>query len=215
MPDIFIPDNKTEEVKKETRRDLSEVIPHHVRHFASFYEKPTGIFFKNQEADEKILLFLRRHFITNISWIFLSIVFLLLPFALFFLNLADTLPFLSSLPSQFIFAIAFLYYLIIFNYILVNFITWFFESSLVTQRRIVDIDFSDLVYHDVAVTKLSLVEDVNYTQTGFLRTFFNYGDAYVQTAGEQKHFDFLAIPNPGKAVHIIQDLIGKRREIHE
>lgn len=215
MPDIFIPNNKVEEVKKEERRDLSEVIPSHARHFASFYEKPLGICFKNQEEDEKILLFLRRHFITNISWIFLSTIFLLLPIIIFFLNLIPMFPFLSSLPGQFIFAITFFYYLIIFNYILVNFITWFFESSLVTQKRIVDIDFSDLVYHDVAVTKLNLVEDVNYTQTGFLRTFFNYGDTFVQTAGEQNHFDFLAIPDPGKAVNIIQDLIGKSRKIHE
>ena len=35
------------------------------------------------------------------------------------------------------------------------------------EFRIVDIDYSGLLYHDVAFTKLNLIEDVNYIKTGF------------------------------------------------
>jgi len=72
-----------------------------------------------------------------------------------------------------------------------------------------DLDFSNLVYHDVTETKLNLVEDVRYTQSGFIRSFFNFGDLFVQTAAEKENIEGLAVPNPGRGVRIIGDLIGK------
>lgn len=196
MPDIFI---KPTTGKKPT----------HTHHFASFCDHPSGISFENQEADEKILLFLRRHFITNVPWLLTTIIFILLPPIAGFLLPKIGLALFPSLPDNFLTVFIIFYYLIIFTYAFIHFITWFFNISIVTQKRIIDIDFSNLVYHDVAVTKLSLVEDTNYSQTGFIRSLFNYGDAFVQTAGEKLHFDFLSVPKPTKVVNIIQNLIGK------
>ncbi|MBI2430759.1 MAG: hypothetical protein HYV39_01950 [Candidatus Levybacteria bacterium] len=201
MPDIFT--EKTETITPPISK------PTHTHHLASFCDHPEGITFENQEPDEEILLFLRRHFITNIPWIFLALILALLPPLLSLI--APTIPtfLFTSLPTTFLHIFLIFYYLVIFTFVLVEFITWYFNISIITQKRIIDIDFSDLIYHDVAVTKLNLVEDTNYTQTGFIRSLFNYGDVFVQTAGEKLHFDFLAVPRPTTVVNIIQNLIGK------
>lgn len=220
MPDIFIPKKKeSPEKKSETKKpeasgetNLTKYPSHHLHHLSSFDESPTGICFQNQEGDERILLFLRKHIITNLPWVFVGSILILLPFIIALVSsfLGQTSVF-TILPYRFTVVFLIFYYLIVFNYIFISFITWFYNISLVTQKRVIDIDFSDLVYHDMAVTKLNLVEDVHYAQTGFIRSFFNYGDVYIQTAGEMANFDFLAVPQPRKAVHIIQDLIGKEK----
>ncbi|MBI2025890.1 MAG: hypothetical protein HYT06_00765 [Candidatus Levybacteria bacterium] len=172
--------------------------------FSSFYKNPKGIYFKNQEKEEKILLFIRKSIITNFKWVFVSIVLLTLPFfAYFFLNFGSQI---IVFPFRFVL----FYYLIVFSYIYVNFITWYFNLAFVTNIRIIDIDFSGLIYKNIAATKLSLVQDVSFTQVGAIRTFFNYGDVFVQTAGTYENFEFEAAPQPENAVHIIEDLIGKK-----
>ena len=193
MPDIFIKPDK----------------PAHIHHLAAFCDHPNGITFENQESDEVILLFLRRHPITNLSWVFVATLLILTPLLVYTFLPSIPLQLFSSLRNEFVRVFLIFYYLIVFSFILVQFLDWYFNISLITQKRIVDIDFSDLVYHDVAVTKLNLVEDVNYTQVGFIRSLLNYGDVFVQTAGEKLHFDFLAVPQPTRVINIIQNLIGK------
>lgn len=198
MPDVFVKDTKTE-----------AIINQPLGIFSAFCKNPAGVIFQTQEDDEHVILFLRKHFITNLSWILLGIVFLFLPLA--YLQISKFYNFLPfSLPNQYVLIITLFYYGFVFSYFLAQFITWYYTVSLVTNKRIVDIDFFYLLYHDVAVTKLDLVEDVNYKKTGFFSSFFNYGDVYVQTAAENELFDFLQIPNPGVAVKIISDLIGKQ-----
>lgn len=77
-----------------------------------------------------------------------------------------------------------------------------------TSERVVDIDFSQLVFESVAATKLTQVEDVSYHQVGVVRSIFDYGDVSVQTAGTATNFLFSGIPHPEKVVNIINDLIG-------
>ncbi len=204
MPDVFVPENI------EIPSSYTPPHPPHVHPFATFCRNPQGIHFQNQEPDEKILLFLRKHIVTNIPWILTTIFLALLPFIFLSSSLRSLVNGVFNLPPEFVFVLTAFYYLIVFAYAFIGFITWFYNVSLVTQKRIVDIDFSDLVYHNVAATKMSLVQDVDYTQVGVIRTFFNYGDVYAQTAGEKPNFDFLAVPQPAVAVNIIEQLIGKK-----
>ena len=41
---------------------------------------------------------------------------------------------------------------------------------------------------------------------GVVRTFLNYGDVYIETAGEVPAFEFLAVPRPDKVTKILQNL---------
>lgn len=215
MQDIFVapnhPDNIEETpipVPKHT--EARPKTRHHAHLLSAFCANPDDVRFENQKEDEHILLFLRRHFITNVPWIFISIVFALLPAAI-----PTLLPFLnidlSFIPSGLSTILIVFYYLAIFSYALMSFMTWFFNIFIVTQERVIDIDYSHTVIHNVAETKMSHIQDVNYTQIGFISSIFNYGDVFVQTAGNEVNFESLATPHPREATKIIADLIGVKK----
>jgi hypothetical protein len=229
MPDIFIAEPKTQESappKEETAleekakskqklffdENTPSILKNPVHIFSAFRKDPDGIKFRDQEGEETILLFIRHSFITNLPWILIGVFLAILPLLIslslgFFQNL------LPSLPGKFYIMIGIFYYLFVTTYFYINFITWHYNIALVTNKRIIDINFSNLVYKDVAATKLNLVQDVSFAQVGAIRTFFDYGDVLVQTAGTLDNFTFESAPQPENIVHIIEDLIGKRNEL--
>lgn len=177
---------------------------------SNFCKNPQGVHFQTQKPHESIILFLRSHFIINISWIAFSLFLFVLPIIIsaFLPNLG--LDFIySPAANRFIIVFTLFYYLMFLSYLFVNFLHWFYNVFIVTTERVVDIDYSDIVVHNIAVTNLSHVQDVNYTQSGFIATFFNYGDLFVQTAGNERNFEALSIPRPREATHIIGELTGK------
>jgi hypothetical protein len=207
MADIFVAPKK-EESRKKDYFPLEHKDPGII---SSFHLYPSNVKFKEQEENEEVVLFLRRHFVTNISWLIITLVIIALPI-IFFIN-RGFLP-IPPLPNSFNIIAFIFYFTVVSSYIYINFIAWYFNVSLVTQKRLVDIHFVDIIYHDMAVTKLNLIEDVAYTQAGFLRSLFNYGDIFAQTAGEKMHFDFLAVPQPEHVLNIIENLMGGDRHVH-
>ena len=222
MPDIFVSDQKNQDntvpiisnspktidtpLEEEDNPNSQQINRPHI--FSSFCKNPEGVSFQNQEANEKILLFIRKSLVTNFPWLFIALVLVLIPFIIPFLKPLIGNP-LAFLPAKFQLVLLISYYLLVATYAYISFITWYFNISLVTNLRILDVDFESLVYKDVASTKLSLVQDVSYTQIGVLRNFFDYGDVLVQTAGTIDNFVFSAAPQPENVVHVIGDLIGK------
>ncbi|OGH21429.1 MAG: hypothetical protein A2958_01800 [Candidatus Levybacteria bacterium RIFCSPLOWO2_01_FULL_38_13] len=206
MPDIFIANSK---VKTQTHIDKkSDGIRKINRLHLRFTRDPEKITFQHQKQDEKIILLLRRHFITNLSWLLISAV-LIIAFPIFISVSNDFANLFPFLPNGLLFFSALFYYLIILSYILISFMDWFYNITLITDRGVVDIDYSNIVYHDVAMTNLNLIEDVNYTKVGFIRSLLNYGDLFVQTAGGKENLEALAVPNPAEAARIIGESIGK------
>ena len=196
MPDIFVAN------KEEKKTFLKTELP--INHV----ESPGEIFFANKKENEKIILFLRGHIATNFPWITISSFLIIFPLLLVFIFnfVGNPFPFMSG---AFIAIFTLLYYLTIFAYAFINFMKWFYNILIITNLGIVDLDYSGLLYHDVAFTKLNLIEDVNYIKTGFLRSLFNFGDVFIQTAGGKENLEGIGIPNPSNAAHIIADSIGK------
>lgn len=208
MKDIFVA--KKEVRKIEQPGVLLNFKNKEVGLFSSLHLYPRNVTFGEQEADEEIILLLRKHFITNFRWLLVTVVFMVLPIVLFIYR--DLFP-LPSLPDKFN-ALAFLSYLtIIIAFAYINFISWYFSISLITQKRLIDIDVVEIIYHDMAVTRYNLIEDITLVQSGFFKSFFNYGDIYVQTAGEKLHFDLLAVPEPSHVLNIIENLMGGEKNV--
>lgn len=183
---------------------------HHILY--SYLEHPEGIIFEEQEEGEKPLLILRRHFLTNLHWIIISALLFAAP--LIFVSFFSTLSVFDfqMLPPHFILIFVIFYYLIVFTYLFVNFITWYFNIVLITDKKVIDVDFSNLVYKNVAATKHSLLQDASYSQIGVLRSLFDYGDVMVQTAGSLDNFNFNAVPKPERVVRIVEQLIGLKEK---
>lgn len=208
MPDIFI--EKSEE--KSVVEKFTETHPkHHMFPLAAYAMDPDGVFFATQGENEEIHLFMRKHFITNLPWIIFSAILLLLPLvAGFFVggSIPDTL---RISANTFIVLILF-YYIVVFGlFILTSFINWYFNVYIVTNQRIVDVDFISILYREVSSTRLNLIQDVTVKTGGVLRAIFDYGDVFIQTAGTEVNFDFHAVPHPQEVAREIEKLMGKAR----
>ena len=203
MTDIFIAPIKN---NHRNRRPIEES---HMHMLSSFSKNPHGLSFQAQKKNESIILFLRPHYLTNLPWVLLGILLFFFP-----LIITQVLPMLgidffsSNIVAHFIATYAMFYYLIVFSYVLINFLTWFYNIFIVTADRIIDIRYSDIVIHNVSETNLHHIEDVRYSQSGVIPTLFNYGNLYAQTAGATENFEARSIPRPKEATDIIASLIG-------
>lgn len=205
MPDIFISPTVD---KKEPPKKLG--LPPLIKAFSSYLFMPDDVRFETQEPGETIILLLRRHWITNLLWLLISIFLIVSPIILFpVLSLSGAIP---QIPSSWISFFILGWYLITFSYIFVNFILWYFTVSIVTNERIIDIDFINLLSKKFAETRINRVEDVTMRTGGFIRAFFDYGDVIVQTAAKEAQFEFLAVPHPEKVVRTVNELMGKMEE---
>jgi membrane protein YdbS with pleckstrin-like domain len=218
MPDLFVtpeeekkPSVSTPEVavSPETKAFAKlGVNENHFHPLAQFCENPSHVSIEGKNVTAAIKLFVRRHIVTNVPWILTTIVLFLIPVLIRILVVLTGVV-LPDLPSNFITVFLLFYYLIALSYAFINFLDWFYNIIIITNTEIIDIDYSDVIYHDVAATNVNLIEDVNYTQAGFIRGLFNFGDLFVQTAGGKENIEALAIPMPAKIARLVLDFIGK------
>lgn len=216
MPDLFVSSQEEEVLKpSEQATEITNIAerPKTLGITTSFSENPKGVSFQGQEEGEEILLFLRRHMATNLPWFLKAVVASIIPLLFLFLSNFVSIP--TFLPQTDIVFFILFYYLVIFGYVFVNFIGWFYNVSFITNQRIVDVNFSQLVFESVAETKIPQIEDVTYHQVGFLRSMFDFGDITIQTAGKSSNFEFDGAPHPEKAVGIINRNLTKRGETNE
>jgi hypothetical protein len=173
--------------------------------FNAYCLYPKGITFINQEDGEKLLLFLRRHFITNVPWILLTILFLFVPpIITTIFAITNFAPFL--IPPQMTFVIITFYYLAIVNYALGKFIVWFYHVGIVTHKRLLDLDVDNILTYHLAETEMRDIVDVSYSQKGFFQSFFNFGNVPIQTEAIKANFEFEEAPHPAEVADIITDL---------
>lgn len=170
--------------------------------FFSYLIRPQ-IKFEAYEPGENITLLLRAHPITQIHWLFNSIILFLLLFGL------DM--FVSSLlqPGQ-IFVLNAFCVIFILSYIWYNFLNWYFNVGIVTNRRVVDIDFHGILYKEVTVARLNKIEDITVKSGGYFAALFDYGTVFVQTAGSEANVEFVSIPFPSLVAQNINQLLGKK-----
>jgi hypothetical protein len=170
----------------------------------SFTMYPT-IKFETQSPNEQVILLLRAHPITQLSWILATIFIILLSyiFDFFLMNLLT--------PKEIIF-INILWDTGAFSYAFLNFISWLYNVGIVTNLRIVDVDFHSLLYKEVSATVITKIEDVTVKSGGFARSIFDYGNLFIQTAGTESNIEFPNIPHPTEASSIINNLMQAKDE---
>ncbi len=161
-----------------------------------FVVSPVGVSFETQAQGENIALLMRKHFITNLAWIFLGVVLILLPPLLLSGALGFTLNQFIILSPQTITALILTWYLFTFGYIFEHFMVWYFNLYILTNRRVVDIDFYHLLYKAISAADLEDIEDVTFRMGGIMQALFNYGDIEIQTAGSVNQFEFHSVPQP-------------------
>ncbi|TSC63815.1 MAG: Uncharacterized protein G01um101493_324 [Microgenomates group bacterium Gr01-1014_93] len=175
---------------------------------SAYLENPKNHVFQGQDPDEKILLLLRAHIITNLSWIIPAIFIFLIPF--FLPQAAAFLGFdLFSLPQTYLTAFLVINYLLVLIISFEGFLYWYFNVNIITNKRIVDIDFYSILFKNIDFAPLSDIQQASSSIAGVLGLIFNFGNVGVQTAGATIEVDFKNIPNPDKVADFISDLSEK------
>jgi len=201
MPDIYVSPKKEtpkEKPKVKQKKKMEKKTPSLL---GTFVSKPKNLRFETQERKEKIVLLLRRHIITNISWLIMTLI------AAFAPVLIVSFFSLELIPARYRLIITLVWYLLTFAFAFEKFLSWFFNVNIITDERIVDIDFPTILYKDISETKIDQIQDVSIKVGGFIRSLFNFGDVLIQTAGTVPEIRFDAIPNPEQVSRILNDLI--------
>ncbi|MDD5415433.1 MAG: PH domain-containing protein [Candidatus Daviesbacteria bacterium] len=176
--------------------------------FSAYIERPSNCRFEGQDPNEKILLLLRAHPITNLSWIALSIFIFFIPFAVF--KIVPLIGFdLALFPETYQLAGIIINYLFVLIVVFEGFLNWYFNVSIVTNEKIIDMEFEYLLYKAVDLAPLPKIEETDSVTAGILGTLFNFGNVKVQTAGATVAIEMHNIPHPATVADIILDLIGK------
>lgn len=174
----------------------------------SFAVNPRGIRFETQEAGETVVIFLRQHIIVNIGWVFFALVLIFAPTVVFPLILsAIGITFIP--PVAYVLVGSLFWYVGTFGFILAKFLGWYFNIYIVTNERVIDIDFYYLLYKRFSQAELHKIQDISYASGGIFATFFNYGNITVETAGEAPNLEFDKVPYPEKVVETIRSLTGQ------
>jgi len=125
---------------------------------------------------------------------------IILPFVLNFFDV------LNFLPSKYVFISTMFWYLLTFIYAFEKFLHWYFNVFIVTNQRVVDIDFNNMLNKHFAEAGIDMIQDVSSTVKGVSGTFFNYGTILIQTASEINEITFEDVPNPEKIIKVLQEL---------
>lgn len=185
--------------------DYSDVMKHEKPSrswFAAYVPKPQNIAFSGQAISEQVILVLRQHPITQLGWIFTATFMLLLPF------LFGSVPvFRELIPAGLGVAAAVGWFLLVFGFVLESFLKWFYNVYIVTDERIIDVDFHSLIYKNVSAAKIDNIEDTTASSGGFFAALFDYGKVTIQTAAEKREFEFDRVPHPTRVTSLINELI--------
>jgi len=115
-------------------------------------------------------------------------------------------PILDFLPERFQFISVVGWYMLTVAFAFEKFLEWFFNVQVITDERIFDVDFVNLVYREIAEANIDEIQEVNVKMGSVVRTIFNYGDILVQTASEVPNLDFEAVPDPDRVAKILREL---------
>ncbi|MBI4084599.1 MAG: hypothetical protein HY431_01710 [Candidatus Levybacteria bacterium] len=204
MPDLFVADTSSASKTKSKKKDAQNNSSDKMGLLTTFCRNPKGITFENQEVDEEIMLFLRRHIVTNVPWVATALALLLFPIFLPFLM--PLVGFAFSFSPYWIITLG-LYYLVVIGYAILQFTAWFYNVGIVTNLRVVDIDINGITNRNIAAAVVQDLVDVEYSQRGFIQSFFDYGNVHMQTEGLKPNFEFLSVPKPAQISDIISGLM--------
>ncbi len=150
-------------------------------------------FTQTLKKDESVVAIVRKHWISIVWPAFISLIVLGLLigfFDLFFRTGWGLILWLVLMVGVVIFAAY-------------HWVIHFFDSFIITDMRIIDIDQTGLFKRTVSETMLENVQDVTYTIAGLVATALDYGSVQVQTAAAEVKIEIEKVHQPKKVQETI------------
>lgn len=171
--------------------------------------------FPGQHENENIILFLRRHWFVFLMRILLVVAAVISLIFVYFLFSAINNNFAESEYRNLLLFGESLATLFVWNFFFILWLDYYLDAWIVTNERIINIEQRGFFNRDISELKLTKIQDVTSEIIGIVPTLLDYGNIYVQTAGEKERFTFNQIPNPNYVKNVIVELQEKEREAEE
>lgn len=168
-----------------------------------------------QKQYEKIIYLLRRDTVTFVPRILLLAVLAGVGYGLYFLlKLLFPTLFINNSSLAVLILLGGVYALSVWLFFYTAFVNYFLDIWIVTNDRIIDIRQQGLFARTVAELDLFRVQDVTSECHGLFATMFDFGNVYIQTAGEKERFTFFNVPEPHKIREAIIQMADEDRKFH-
>ncbi|WKZ30708.1 MAG: hypothetical protein QY318_02570 [Candidatus Dojkabacteria bacterium] len=175
---------------------------------SNFCAFPKNVSFTGKEIDECVVLLVRRSLVSYWPQYLLIFFFIIAPMIFGVL--------LSAWDNENTAAIGLaatiLFWLLAFTTAVDTFLKWFYSVNIITDQRVIDVDFNNVLYHRYSEAQLENIQDVTHSVAGLLGSIFDYGDVYIQTAGTNPEFVFEMVPKPRIVQDTLQDLLEMKQE---
>ena len=162
--------------------------------------------FEGQDNDEEILFVIHRHwFNIFVQFIpFLLGLFVVISVFVFFMFVYPE-AFAAIDRRLFVFVESvLLIFLWLFAFLI--WIDYYLDVWIITNKRIVNIEQKGLFVRAMSELYLFRVQDTTSEVKGFFPSMLNYGDVFIQSAGEQERFQFHKVPDPYGIKDTIMDM---------
>lgn len=193
-------EEKANDILEELRNKIYEITGHTKHPLSSLLINPHVFDFEERDEEEKIILVARPHWFTNVSWILMTILLVIAP------SLLKFVPLINSIPEKYLSIGMLMWYLVTFAFAFEKFLSWYFDVFIITDERVIDIDFNNLLNKKFSEAKISMIQDTTSEVKGVSQTLFNYGTVFVQTAAEIPEITLETVPNPEKIIKVLQVL---------
>lgn len=158
-------------------------------------------------------MLIRRHWFVLLKRLVAWFLAALIPFVIFLISGAGSISIERHIFFYaFLVVLASVYYLFIWLFIFNSFVDYYLDVWVVTNVRIIDIEQRQLFSRVISEHKLEKIQDITAEINGIIPTFLDYGEVFVQTAGEQQRFIFKQVSNPQNVKRKITSLCEYRKK---
>lgn len=164
------------------------------------------ITFPGQHPNEKVVMIVRRH---PIVLLFPALTIAILSFLpiIYFFGLPSLMPLILEPPFvDLAIFIAVIWYWFIWVFFFVTWFNYYYDFWILTTERILDIDQVSLFNRVVSEVRLERIQDMTSEVPGFIPTLLNFGNLFIQSAGEMERFAMEQISNPVEMRRTISNL---------
>ena len=166
----------------------------------------------NARPNERVVLFLRRHWFSPLTIVFWSLMLLMIPIAIA-LYFADTVETWLADPffGPVIVVFGSMYVLSVWLFAFMEFTDYYLDTWIITNERILNNEQEGLFKRTESELDLVSIQDTTAETHGILQTLFTFGNVRIQTAGEKERFNFKNVDAPEKIKALIMRLVETKR----
>ncbi len=156
------------------------------------------------EADEQVLLTVRKHWFILGLQVLAIVILAILPCVLFVaISVVAPLSFLEKVNAGLIITLYIGWLIVMWMALFSVWTNYYLDVWTVTNKRVIAVDQRGFFYRTTGSFRLERLQDIIVSVNGLVATLLNYGTLEIQTAGDEKNFKASGLPNPPRIKSII------------